>query len=93
MAKKNITLTKGILLRILSAAVIAGTDIKAGHVVEVDEITAAGLIDGGVADDNADAVAYALTENPDVIVLLKPDPDTPVDTTDTILDDPADPAA
>lgn len=56
-----------IQVRILSEVEVNGVKITSGRVAVVDAETAAGLIAGGVADDNADAVAYALTENDKVI--------------------------
>jgi hypothetical protein len=47
-------------LRILSAIIVKDIQLLANHVIETDEATAKSLIAAGAADDDADAVAYAL---------------------------------
>ena len=54
-------------VRILSNIEINGIKIKSGHVARLNSETAAALVADGVADNNAEGIAYALTENGDII--------------------------
>ena len=54
-------------VRVLSDAVINGHPVKCGRVADVDAKTAKALEAGGQVDSNKDAVAYALTENAEVV--------------------------
>jgi hypothetical protein len=56
-------------IRLLVDSQINGSAVKSGRVVKVLSATAAELVASSQADDNADSVAYALTENPEVIDL------------------------
>lgn len=66
MAKNNTesidVAVKQITVRILADIEINGKKLKAGHAEKMDSNTAAALVAQGTADDNAEAVAYALTE-------------------------------
>lgn len=58
---------KAVRVRILSGIEINGVKISCNRVAVVDDVTAASLVSGGVADDHPSAVDYALSENPEVI--------------------------
>ena len=62
MAKANNT-----QLRILVATTINGVAVPSGRVALVTDAAAKSLIDGGVADPAKEAIAYALSENDEVI--------------------------
>lgn len=50
-----------VTVRALVDLPIEGNIIKAGQVTELDADIASDLIDNGLADNNADAIAYALS--------------------------------
>lgn len=54
-------------IRMLSEHTVNNVKVPAGRVAKLPEATAKALVKEGLADDNADAVAYAKTENAEVI--------------------------
>jgi len=54
-------------LRFLSGYTLYGVSIPAGRVAKVPGAAVKGLVLDGIADDTPEAVAYALTENAEVI--------------------------
>lgn len=58
--------------RVLIDSVINGHPVKCNHVIEADAKTIKSLKEGGQVDSNKEAVAYALSENPNVIDSTKP---------------------
>ncbi|MDW5417739.1 hypothetical protein R6242_14305 [Iodobacter sp. CM08] len=54
---------KKVKVVVLSDVPVDGKSYSAGSVVELPEKTAKSLVDGGFADDNAEAVAYWLTQS------------------------------
>lgn len=61
--------------RVLSDSVVNGHPVKCNHVIEADAKTVKSLEEGGHVDSNKEAVAYALSENPDVIDCTNPPAD------------------
>lgn len=71
MASSKLNKADIIRLRILVDTTINGIAIDCGKVVDIDAATAKSLIDGGIADPSAEAIAYAIKDNPDVIDLIE----------------------
>ncbi|MCX7208181.1 MAG: hypothetical protein NT086_19800 [Proteobacteria bacterium] len=53
---------KTVKVVVLADTPLDGKSYLSGNVIEVSEKTAKSLLSGGVVDDNADAVAYWLTQ-------------------------------
>lgn len=58
---------------------IDGTDYKAGNVVDFPAAQAKSLVNGGLADANADAIAYRLSQGEEVKVHGKTADPAPAD--------------
>jgi hypothetical protein len=66
-AEETVTEDKTEKVRILAKTIINGIVINAGHVAEILTSKKLELIENGQADGNQEAIAYALTEYPEII--------------------------